>query len=98
MTIKMLNSSGLNVGINFKHLKAGSGKTPTGISVQTGNKHTEGPTHTKKHTIIGRRTWELFFNSAFTFVPLREEERTKENIFVFACSEMCEKGNRQHPL
>lgn len=34
----MLQSSGLNAGINFKHLKAGTCKTLTGIPVQTGLK------------------------------------------------------------
>ncbi len=37
-TIKCFNSSCLNVGINFKHLKAGSGKTMPGIPVWTGVK------------------------------------------------------------
>lgn len=48
----MLQSSGLNAGINFKHLKAGTCKTLTGIPVQTGLKvNTQSfPVTQKPHT------------------------------------------------
>lgn len=48
----MLQSSGLNAGINFKHSKAGTCKTLTGIPVQTGLKvNTQSiPVTQKPHT------------------------------------------------
>lgn len=93
---KMLNSSGLDVGTNFKHLNMGSSKTLTGIPSTdwVKNKHTGNQSHrTKDLQTKTHNYWQKSLGAIFTrALPLylRETKRGQKRIFLYLLTNVLE--------
>lgn len=101
---KMLNSSGLNVGVDFKHLKAGSSKTLNGIPVPTELTMNRRPTHKNTHLLAESRAiftraltlylWELKGGQRriFLYLPAQKCEERETTILLFSVSHVRRQG------